>query len=55
MGARALRTIMEDVLFETKFSVPGDKTVEKIIIREDLSVDVIRKAEKVNKVGKISK
>ena len=46
MGARALRTVMEDILFETKFNVPGDKTVEKVIIREDLSVDVIRKADK---------
>ena len=52
MGARALRTIMEDVLFETKFSVPGDKTVEKIIVRDDLTVDVIRKAEKKVKASK---
>ena len=42
MGARALRTIMEGILFETKFSVPGDETVKKVIVREDLSVDVIR-------------
>jgi ATP-dependent Clp protease ATP-binding subunit ClpX len=52
MGARALRTIMEDVLFETKFSVPGDKTVEKIIVRDDLTVDVIRKADKKVKASK---
>ena len=42
MGARALRTIMEGILFETKFSVPGDETVKKVIVREDLTVDVIR-------------
>lgn len=44
MGARALRTIMEGILFDTKFSVPGDKTVKKVVIRADLSVDVIREA-----------
>ena len=43
MGARALRTVMEDILFETKFAVPGDKTVAKIIVRDDLTVDVIKK------------
>ena len=42
MGARTLRTIMEGILFETKFSVPGDETVKKVIVREDLTVDVIR-------------
>ena len=42
MGARALRTVMEDILFETKFQAPGDKTVKKVIVREDLTVDVIR-------------
>lgn len=44
MGARALRTIMENILFETKFSVPGDKTVKRVVIKADLSVDVIREA-----------
>ena len=34
---------MEDILFETKFAVPGDKTVAKIIVRDDLTVDVIKK------------
>lgn len=42
MGARALRTVMEDILFETKFQAPGDKTVKKVVVREDLTVDVIR-------------
>ena len=52
MGARALRTVMEDILFETKFAVPGDKTVAKIIVRDDLSVDVIKKEEKQAKASK---
>lgn len=46
MGARALRTVMEDILFETKFSAPGDPTVKKVVIRENLDVDVIREEAK---------
>lgn len=42
MGARALRTVMEDILFETKFNAPGDPTVKKVVIKEDLTVDVLR-------------
>lgn len=45
MGARALRTVMEGILFDAKFDAPGDKTVQKIVIRKDLSVDIIRKTE----------
>lgn len=47
MGARALRTVMEDILFTTKFEVPGDKTVKKVVVRENLSVDIIRATEEV--------
>ena len=43
MGARALRTVMEDILFDVKFEAPGDPTVEKVIIKEDLTVEVVRK------------
>lgn len=46
MGARALRTVMEDILFETKFEVPGDPTVKKVIVREDLTVDILRETAK---------
>lgn len=45
MGARALKTVMEDILFEAKFSAPGDETVEKIIINKDLTVTIQRKEE----------
>lgn len=47
MGARALRTVMEDVLFDTKFNVPGDPTVAKVVVHDDLTVSVIKKEEKV--------
>ena len=42
-GARALRTVMEDILFDVKFEAPGDPTVEKVIVKEDLTVEVVRK------------
>ena len=34
-GARGLRSIMEDVLMESMYEVPGDKTIEKVIITRD--------------------
>ena len=43
MGARALRTVMEDILFDVKFEAPRDPTVEKVIIKEDITVEVVRK------------
>ena len=33
-GARGLRAIMEDILSELMYEVPGDHTVEKVIITE---------------------
>ena len=51
MGARALRTVMEDILFETKFSVPGDPTVKKVVIKEDLTVDVLREGVEEEKAA----
>ena len=51
MGARALRTVMEDILFETKFAVPGDPTVKKVVIKEDLTVDVLREGVKEEKAA----
>ena len=43
MGARALRTVMENILFDVKFEAPGDPTVKKVIVKEDLTVEVVRK------------
>lgn len=34
-GARGLRAIMEDVLSELMYEIPGDHTVEKIVITEE--------------------
>ena len=51
MGARALRTVMEDILFETKFSVPGDPTVKKVVIKEDLTVDILREGVEEEKAA----
>ena len=34
-GARGLRAIMEDILSELMFEIPGDHTVEKVIITEE--------------------
>lgn len=45
MGARALRTIMEDILFQAKFEAPSDPTVKKIVIKDDLTVDIIREEQ----------
>ena len=34
-GARGLRSIMESVLMESMFNVPGDKTIREVIITRD--------------------
>ncbi len=51
-GARGLRSIMEDILSELMYEVPGDHTVEKIIINEDAvennsKADIIRDENRV--------
>ena len=38
-GARGLRAIMEDILSELMYEVPGDHTVEKVIITEKTVTD----------------
>ena len=34
-GARGLRSIMEDILLDTMFDLPGMESVEKVVVNED--------------------
>lgn len=58
-GARGLRSVLENVLKELMFSIPGDSSVEKVIITEDAvrnSADpiIMRKANKSSESRKDS-
>ena len=54
-GARGLRSIMEAVLMDSMFEVPGDKTIKKVIITRECvennaKPEIIREKQK-NKKG----
>ncbi len=53
-GARGLRSIMEAVLMDSMYEVPGDKSIQKVIITRDCvennaKPDIIRKEKKTKK------
>ena len=35
-GARGLRSIMEDIMLDTMFNAPDDRSVKKIVITKDV-------------------
>lgn len=41
IGARALRSIVEDILKEPMFEVPGEESICKVIVNDDLKIDYI--------------
>lgn len=41
IGARALRSIVEDVLKEPMYEVPGEESICKVIVNDDLKIDYI--------------
>lgn len=51
-GARALKMIMNDILFDAMFDVPSNNDISKVIITKDLSV-IYKKRRKTNKKNKI--
>ena len=34
-GARGLRAILEDLLLDMMYDIPSDKSIEKVVVRED--------------------
>ncbi len=49
-GARGLRTILENLILETMYEIPSDKTIEKVVVEED----VVRCGAKPKLVKKIA-
>ena len=50
IGARGLRSVMEDIMTDIMFSVPSDPSIEKVVVtgacvRDNTSPTVIRRAE----------
>ena len=41
IGARALRSIVEDILKEPMFEVPGNTDIHKVIVNDDLNIDYV--------------
>ena len=41
IGARALRSIVEDILKEPMFEAPGEKTISAIVVDKNLKVNYI--------------
>ena len=41
IGARALRSIVEDILKEPMFEVPGSSDISKVVVNDDLKIEYI--------------
>lgn len=44
IGARALRSIIEDILKEPMFEVPGEENISSVFVNDDLKINYIRQA-----------
>ena len=45
IGARALRSIIEDILKEPMFEAPGEKSINAVVIDDNLKVNYVNKTE----------
>ena len=45
IGARALRSIVEDILKEPMFEAPGEKTIHAVVIDDNLKVNYVCQTE----------